>query len=214
MRGSGCSGGVFDIFNRAQHADGYDVIETVARQPWVLNQQVGMVGLSYPGITQLYVASAKPPSFAAIIPLSVIEADPWEMQYPGGIYNYGFTQQWVDQREAEATAGGAGWVNALIESGDETCSNNLKLSTFGFDFEPALRAMSTRPDIVNDRDLNRLVKQIDTAVFVAGAFQDEQTGASFAGMLDKFENARCPEDYAPERTSHRWPRTACRISMV
>ena len=212
MRGSGCSGGVFDIFNRAQHADGYDVIETVARQPWVLNQQVGMVGLSYPGITQLYVASATPPSLAAIIPLSVI-ADPWEMQYPGGIYNYGFTQQWVDQREAEATAGGAGWVNALIESGDETCSNNLKLSTFGFDFEPALRAMSTRPDIVNDRDLNRLVTQIDTAVFLAGAFQDEQTGASFAGMLDKFENA-CVEDYAPERTSHRRLCTACCLSMV
>ena len=32
MRGTGCSGGVFDVFNRAQHADGYDIVETVARQ--------------------------------------------------------------------------------------------------------------------------------------------------------------------------------------
>ena len=90
MRGTGCSGGVFDFFNRAQHADGYDIVETVARQPWVLNNQVGMVGLSYPGISQLYVASTNPPSLAAVVPLSTI-ADAWEMQWPGGIYNDGFT---------------------------------------------------------------------------------------------------------------------------
>jgi hypothetical protein len=46
MRGTGCSGGVFDSFNPAQQADGYDVIEIVGRQPWVLNGKVGMVGLS------------------------------------------------------------------------------------------------------------------------------------------------------------------------
>ena len=27
MRGSGCSGGVFDVFNPAQMADGYDVVD-------------------------------------------------------------------------------------------------------------------------------------------------------------------------------------------
>ena len=79
MRGTGCSGGVFDVFNRAQHADGYDIVETVARQSWVLNNQVGMVG-SYPGISQLYVASTNPPSLAAIVPLSTI-ADAWKMQW-------------------------------------------------------------------------------------------------------------------------------------
>ena len=68
MRGTGCSGGVFDVFNPAQQADGYDVVETIARQPWVLHNEVGMVGLSYSGITQLYVASTQPPSLAAITP--------------------------------------------------------------------------------------------------------------------------------------------------
>ena len=29
-------GGVFDVFSPAQSADGYDVIETVARQSWAL----------------------------------------------------------------------------------------------------------------------------------------------------------------------------------
>ena len=61
MRGTGCSGGVFDIFNPAQQADGYDVVEIVGRQTWVKNNKVGMVGLSYSGITQLYVAATRPP---------------------------------------------------------------------------------------------------------------------------------------------------------
>ena len=35
MRGSGCSGGVFDLFDLPTTADGYDIIETVAAQSWV-----------------------------------------------------------------------------------------------------------------------------------------------------------------------------------
>ncbi len=73
MRGSGCSGGSFRYFEDAQLLDGYDVIETVAAQPWVREHRVGMVGVSYPGISQLFVASTQPPSLAAITPLSVID---------------------------------------------------------------------------------------------------------------------------------------------
>ena len=42
IRGTGCSGGAFDFFERLQGLDGYDVVETVARQPWVLHNKVGM----------------------------------------------------------------------------------------------------------------------------------------------------------------------------
>ena len=75
MRGTGCSGGVFDVFNRAQHADGYDLVEIISAQEWVLHNHVGMVGLSYPGISQLYVASTQPPSLAGIVPLSAAAFD-------------------------------------------------------------------------------------------------------------------------------------------
>src|SRR5262249_28982479 len=47
MRGTGCSGGAFDYFEKLQSLDGYDVVETVARQPWVLHNRVGMAGISY-----------------------------------------------------------------------------------------------------------------------------------------------------------------------
>ena len=61
MRGTGCSGGSYEFFEPMQSLDGYDAIETVAAQPWVLNNRVGMVGVSYPGISQLYVAATQPP---------------------------------------------------------------------------------------------------------------------------------------------------------
>ena len=60
MRGTGCSGGAFDYFEPLQGLDGYDVIETVARQPWVLHHKVGMMGVSYGGISQLFVGADEP----------------------------------------------------------------------------------------------------------------------------------------------------------
>ena len=73
MRGTGCSGGAFDFFEQLQSTDGYDAIETIAAQPWVAHHKVGLVGLSYPAISQLFVAQLRPPHLAAIAPLSVID---------------------------------------------------------------------------------------------------------------------------------------------
>ena len=71
MRGTGCSGGAFDYFEELQDLDGYDAIETLAHQTWS-NGNVGMVGISYMGISQLFVAQTRPPHLRAITPLSVI----------------------------------------------------------------------------------------------------------------------------------------------
>jgi predicted acyl esterase len=212
MRGTGCSGGVFDVFNRAQHADGYDIVEIVGRQDWVLNNQVGMVGLSYPGISQLYVASTNPPSLAAIVPLSTI-ADAWEIQWPGGIYNKGFTRQWVEEREEQSKAGGASWVDKRIDAGDSVCEENLQLSAHSVDFETFLRGLEFRPPSADDRDLNQLVELIEAPVFYGGSFQDEQTGAHFGAMMDRFyssealkvqiSNGRHPDGFAPHSV-YRW----------
>ena len=57
MRGTGCSGGAFDFFEPLQSLDGYDIVETIARQPWVKGHKVGMMGISYGGISQLFTAA-------------------------------------------------------------------------------------------------------------------------------------------------------------
>ncbi len=48
-----------------------------------------MVGVSYGGISQLFVAATDPPDLAAIAPLSVIDNTATTL-YPGGILNTGF----------------------------------------------------------------------------------------------------------------------------
>jgi len=185
MRGTGCSGGVFDLFSPAQAADGYDVVEVVARQPWVLHQHVGMVGLSYPGISQLYVAATRPPSLAAITPLSVID-DPWRQQWPGGVYNSGFTKAWVAARDEQTRAGGQSWDRRRIDEGDEIAADNQRIRTQNLDFERFGRTMENYRSVLDARRAGELVDRIEVPVYLTGAWQDEQTGSRFATMLERF----------------------------
>ncbi|HPU40264.1 MAG TPA: CocE/NonD family hydrolase, partial [Microthrixaceae bacterium] len=206
LRGTGCSGGVFDVFSPAQAADGYDVIETVARQPWVLHHKVGMVGLSYPGITQLYVAATRPPSLAAITPLSVID-DPWRQQWPGGIYNSGFTKAWVAARDLQTSAGGQAWDQRRIEAGDAVAERNQQIRSQNFDFEEFGRASDSFQALQRGRDLSAQIGRIEVPVYLTGAWQDEQTGSRFALMLEDFDdspeqryvlfNGHHPDGYSP-----------------
>ncbi|HWX95604.1 MAG TPA: CocE/NonD family hydrolase, partial [Solirubrobacteraceae bacterium] len=101
MRGTGCSGGAFDFFEPLQNLDGYDVIQTIAKQPWVLGHKVGMLGISYGGISQLFTAQLQPPDLAAIAPLSVIDATATTL-FPGGVLNDGFAVAWAEQRQQNA----------------------------------------------------------------------------------------------------------------
>ena len=39
-------GGAVDYFEPLENLDAYDVIETIAKQPWVLHHKVGMFGIS------------------------------------------------------------------------------------------------------------------------------------------------------------------------
>jgi predicted acyl esterase len=212
MRGTGCSGGVFDVFSPAQSADGYDVVETVARQPWVLHGRPGMVGLSYPGISQLFVAATRPPSLAAITPLSVID-DLWRQQWPGGTYNSGFTRAWLAQRDAETKMGGMAWDQARIDGGDEVCRANQAIRSLNFDFESFGRAIEVFRPALEARRIAGAIDRIDVPVYLTGSWQDEQTGSRFALMLEQFDssphtvftlfNGHHPDGYSPMVIS-RW----------
>ncbi len=130
MRGTGCSGGAFDFFEPLQNLDGYDVVETIAHQPWVLDHKVGMMGISYGAISQLFTAQLDPPDLEAISPLSTIDATATTL-YPGGILNDGFAVAWAQDRQHEAQPAGpnAGQPYAYqqIQSGDQTCKANQVL---------------------------------------------------------------------------------------
>ncbi|MDW3216970.1 MAG: CocE/NonD family hydrolase [Acidimicrobiales bacterium] len=187
MRGSGCSGGAYDYFEPLQTIDGYDMIETIAAQDWVYENKVGMVGISYSGISQLFVAQTQPPSLAAITPISVIEDSYRSVVYPGGIYNNGFAKSWGDSRQGANDAYGQGWVNDRIAEGDTICDENQLLRSQNQDLATTTSEFSYYPGEDIDYLSPRLfVDQITVPTFLAGAWQDEQTGGRFPTMLDEF----------------------------
>ena len=101
MRGTGCSGGAYDLFGYPSDYDAYDAVEIVAHQSWVANHKVGMVGISYSGLSQLPSAGTDPPGLAAIAPMSPTD-DLFSTGYPGGIFNDGFAAEWIGQRIDDA----------------------------------------------------------------------------------------------------------------
>ncbi len=189
MRGTGCSGGAYDYFEPMQILDGYDVIEIVAAQSWAARHQVGMVGLSYPGITQLFVGAAKPPSLAAIAPMSVI-GNTASTLLPGGILNDGFALSWVNGVLSKAVPYGQGWEQKQVDSGDEVCRENQLLHGQLIDNVAQARKVVFYDPAQHDAlNPTTFVDKIDVPVFMTGSWQDEQTGPYFFTLFDKFKNA-------------------------
>jgi len=186
IRGTGCSGGAFDYFETMELLDGYDLIETVAAQPWVANGKVGMVGLSYPGITQLFVGAQQPPHLAAIAPMSVI-GDSATTMLPGGILNDGFATQWITEVITKALPFGQGWEQPRVDGGDAVCGENQLLHKQYIDNVAVARAIKYYDPAKHDRyNPTTFVDKITVPVFLASAWEDEQTGPYFFTLLDKF----------------------------
>lgn len=208
MRGTGCSGGAYDFFEELQLLDGYDIVETVAAQPWTLGHRVGMTGISYPGISQLFVAKTHPPSLAAITPLSVIGGAASTMR-PGGIFNDGFALTWITEVLNKADPYGQGWEKARVDGGDTICEENQLLHSQKVDvIEKAKTNAYYTDDVAAPLDPTSFVHEIDVPVFLAGAWEDEQTGPFFFTLLDQFKsspltrftvyNGVHPDSFAPQ----------------
>jgi predicted acyl esterase len=180
MRGTGCSGGAFDFFEPLQSLDGYDVVETVARQPWVDNDKVGMLGISYGGISQLFTGQTQPPSLAAIAPLSVIDQTQTTL-YPGGILNTGFAVNWALERQHEAQPAGPDsgqpWAWEKIQAGDAECAENQALHPEAADLMAKIRENDHYiPEVADPLSPITFVDKINVPVFMACQWTDEQTG--------------------------------------
>jgi predicted acyl esterase len=187
MRGTGCSGGAFYYFETLQSTDGYDAVEAIAAQPWVKFNKVGMVGISYPGITQLFVGQTQPPHLAAIAPLSIISDTGRGILYPGGILNNGFAISWTMDRQHDAMPGGQPWSKKLIDAGDQVCIDNQQLRGQTPDLVALVYQNSYYdPKTADPIAPTTFVHKINVPVFLAGAWQDEQTGGYFPTMLDHF----------------------------
>lgn len=191
MRGSGCSGGAFDLFDYPTIYDGYDAIETVGRQPWVSHHKVGMVGISFSGISQIAVAGTRPPSLAAIAPMSTTD-DLYSTGFPGGIFNAGFANSWLNERQEEALPapqGGQPYPRVAIANGDRTCAANQRLRLQTQNIQKLVADNPTRtPSIFDHRAPAWWASRINVPVYLSGSLQDEQTGPQWTSIIPQFAN--------------------------
>ena len=149
-----------------------------------------MVGISFPGISQLFVGGAQPPHLAAIAPLSVI-ADIYRAPgFPGGIFNDGFAKSWLEDRKNDAEPapeGGQPYAVKRVQQGDAVCLANQRLRLQTQD--PIAFTESHPfyvPDLMDQRSPINWVADIKVPTFLADQWQDEQTGGDFASMLSRF----------------------------
>jgi uncharacterized protein len=197
MRGTGCSGGAFNYFEPLQNLDGYDVIQTIAHQPWVLGHKVGMMGISYGGISQLFTAQLDPPVLEAISPLSTIDSTVTTL-YPGGILNTGFAVSWAAERQHDAEPAGPStgqsWAYKRVLQGDTTCRSDQALHGEAPSVLKLVRDNSHYvAKVDNPLDPVTFVHKIKAAVFMACQWEDEQTGGHCADLAQDFTG-----------TSHKW----------
>jgi predicted acyl esterase len=198
MRGSGCSGGAYDLFGLPTTFDGYDAVETVAAQPWVKGGKVGMGGISYSGITQLFTAGTRPPHLAAVSPMSVTDDTYTATGYPGGIFNKGFALTWILDRMDDARPGPEGgqeWSRVMTTPGnpdyDQNCVDNQRLRLQTRDAVKMVEKNPYRtPKLFKYRAPGFWVDRIDVPVFWLGQYQDEQTGGHFPKAMEKLKGKK------------------------
>jgi len=194
MRGTECSGGAYDYFEALQNLDGYDVIETVAHQPWVLHHKVGLMGISFGAISQLFVAQTDPPDLAAIAPLSTID-NSGALLRVGGILNTGFTVGFVKDRVHDALpaspTGGQAWAFERVQQGDATCRSNQILHGEAADL---LKEVKDNPfwvpAVADPIAPITFVNKIKAPVYLACQFTDEQTGGHCPALANHFTGTR------------------------
>lgn len=190
LRGTGCSEGTFDFFQPQEAKDGAAVVEWITEQPWS-DGKVGMIGKSYPGITQLFVAAEDPDGLEAIAPGHFFANAYRDVASPGGITNHGFATLWsfiarpsyeVQDSPQYVLAGDYGCTNGL--TGEfRSVATNPYLQLLQHPYDDAL-TIERSPDA----RLDDLVAA-DIPMLATLAWQDEQLASRQTHLLSALDDA-------------------------
>ena len=183
-RGTGCSGGEFDLFSWRAALDGKEIIDDwIPAQEWS-NGDVALMGHSYGGITGFMVAATQPEHLRAATLSGLIDDLFRGLVYPGGVSNYGFPVLWtVGIRTAYDVAGGIAPGIVREEEADDVENRRAR---WGANVARKSRTVTNDPvvqgteDTDNDwwraRALATYAERIKVPLHITGAYQDEQTG--------------------------------------
>ncbi|MBV8387719.1 MAG: CocE/NonD family hydrolase [Acidimicrobiia bacterium] len=209
LRGTGCSGGVWDFFQPAEAKDGVDAIRWIAAQPWS-DGKVAMIGKSYPGITQLFVAeeaAAEGESHLVAIAPGHTYGDIYrDVAFPGGIFNYSFASLWSFVAQPEP--GYAAAVKAVTD-GDQTCAQNLANRPQNVPKNAFLQSLQHQWDdaLIRERSPLYEIGRIKVPIYTVISWQDEQVGPRASNWLT-YVNSQVPLYATLTNGDHGMYRTA------
>lgn len=176
VRGTGCSGGWYDqVFSDQEAEDGARVVGWIAEQDWS-DGAVGMVGHSYLGITQFFVAAEQPPALKAIAPLSIVGDLYRDVAYPGGIMNVVFDGAWSLATQPRLAANA--W-RFRIPEGDEQCAMHAAGQAAGNGrgyVMPYLLTHPTDDDYYRHRSPEDVIHDVRIPTLIGQAWQDGSVG--------------------------------------
>jgi uncharacterized protein len=170
LRGTGCSEGSFDLFEDQWIADGLEVIRWAALQPWS-NGDLAMIGLSFPGMTQMMIGPMRAPAVKALLPWSAMTDLYRDVGYPGGLFNVSFATGWTAIQKS-------GYSDTPVElsEGDTRCAaaiaghNDPERIVFLFGQTHPWADNSIYERFVPEGSIG----QINVPTLVSHAWQDEQ----------------------------------------
>ncbi len=123
-------------------ADGYDVVEWIAAQPWS-DGRVGTFGTSYPGGTQHALAEMNPPHLTTLVPVDALSNCGVSGMRHGGAFELRF-MNWIFQIGApnsRAALAKPELRRALVESG-----RRIREHVDALPLRPGLSALRTVPE--------------------------------------------------------------------
>lgn len=180
LRGTGCSGGRFDLFDRRSAEDGKEIIDTwIPAQRWS-DGDVGVIGHSYPGLTGFAVAETNPIHLKAIAVSGLIDDLYRGITYIGGVPDSGFPLLWTGvARPFAEQSGNLPRYAGETSSGDPTCAENIatRPPPNALD-DPIVNGTASREDGVwwQAHSMITYISGITKPIHITQQYQDEQTG--------------------------------------
>lgn len=180
LRGSGASGGALAPFEPRTWQDGYEIIEDwIVQQPWS-NGSVGIHGYSWPGLMGFLTASTRPPSLKAICVGGLIDDFYRGIARLGGVPNYGFPVDWLNNFYRPEGAFGSDLAARLARGVDEAAFAKIVASRPRRDLAADLLWLGLHQPLDDPRwrvaSLGTHAARIQAPILISHAWQDEQTG--------------------------------------
>lgn len=180
IRGTSCSEGMYGLWSAFEGVDGAQVIEWAGTQPWSTGS-VGMVGLSYPGHTQIMTAAQHPPHLKAIAASGLTASSYRDIWMVGGMFNVGMIGWWTFDAQPNIAKSAA---ETRIKWGDDRCEEiRLKQKPNPTFYEVQQHAMLD--DWWKARDLETIIGQVNVPTLIMHGWQDQETASSGPQLLFK-----------------------------